>query len=262
MMRVRGYTRIPYPRIRKATVDLLTAAKRKNMIHSLVEADITRARSLLRQAKRKHNGYYSFTGYIIRCVAEAVVQNKMVHAYRDMRGRLVLFDDVDVSTTVERKVGGRNEVVAKVVRGANGKSVREISEEIETEKSTSVEGAEVFRFIRAYLLIPPFVRRLLFRFFDRSPQSMKRRAGTVLVTSVLTVGSGAGWGIPIASHTVNVTVGGIVKRPVESDGGIDRREHLCLTVSFDHDIVDGAPAARYTKALVDIIESGEILNER
>lgn len=83
----------------------------------------------------------------------------------------------------------------------------------------------------------------------------------MLVTSVLTVGTGAGWGIPIASHTVNVTVGGIVKRPVESDGKIERREHVCLTLSFDHDIVDGTPAARFTKALVGLIESGEVLSE-
>jgi pyruvate/2-oxoglutarate dehydrogenase complex dihydrolipoamide acyltransferase (E2) component len=35
------------------------------------------------------------------------------------------------------------------------------------------------------------------------------------------------------------------------------REHLCLTVSFDHAIVDGAPAARFMKRFADLLESGE-----
>jgi hypothetical protein len=34
-----------------------------------------------------------------------------------------------------------------------------------------------------------------------------------------------------------------------------------LTVLFDHDIVDGAPAARFTRRLVELIESGYGLGE-
>jgi pyruvate/2-oxoglutarate dehydrogenase complex dihydrolipoamide acyltransferase (E2) component len=34
-----------------------------------------------------------------------------------------------------------------------------------------------------------------------------------------------------------------------------------LTVAFDHDIVDGAPAARFVKRLVELIESGYELEE-
>lgn len=32
-----------------------------------------------------------------------------------------------------------------------------------------------------------------------------------------------------------------------------------MTVSFDHDIVDGAPAARFVKRLADLITGGEAL---
>ncbi len=31
---------------------------------------------------------------------------------------------------------------------------------------------------------------------------------------------------------------------------------LCLTVCFDHDIIDGAPAARFVTRLKELIESG------
>jgi pyruvate/2-oxoglutarate dehydrogenase complex dihydrolipoamide acyltransferase (E2) component len=40
------------------------------------------------------------------------------------------------------------------------------------------------------------------------------------------------------------------------DGRIEIREFLCLTLSFDHDIIDGAPAARFTSRLKALIESG------
>jgi pyruvate/2-oxoglutarate dehydrogenase complex dihydrolipoamide acyltransferase (E2) component len=36
---------------------------------------------------------------------------------------------------------------------------------------------------------------------------------------------------------------------------IEPREILNLTVAFDHDVVDGAPAARFVERLVDLIES-------
>ena len=56
------------------------------------------------------------------------------------------------------------------------------------------------------------------------------------------------------------TVGAIAKRPVLTDGIIQEREHLCLTVSFDHDVVDGAPATRFTSQLVRRLSKGDILH--
>jgi pyruvate/2-oxoglutarate dehydrogenase complex dihydrolipoamide acyltransferase (E2) component len=84
---------------------------------------------------------------------------------------------------------------------------------------------------------------------------MKKNGGTVMLTNVGLFGEGGGWAIPIASHTLNVTVGGIVIRPLVAPGVLEEREHLCLTVSFDHDIIDGAPAARFTECFKDLIEN-------
>jgi hypothetical protein len=69
-------------------------------------------------------------------------------------------------------------------------------------------------------------------------------------------GNGAGWGIPPALPTLMVTVGGIGEKPVLVDGHIALRDSLSLTISFDHDIIDGAPAARFTQRLKVLIESG------
>jgi pyruvate/2-oxoglutarate dehydrogenase complex dihydrolipoamide acyltransferase (E2) component len=53
-----------------------------------------------------------------------------------------------------------------------------------------------------------------------------------------------------------ITMGGIGEKPGVVDGQIAIREYLSLTISFDHDIVDGAPAARFTERLKELIESG------
>lgn len=40
------------------------------------------------------------------------------------------------------------------------------------------------------------------------------------------------------------------------DGTPAPRDQLCLTISFDHNVVDGAPAARFTERLKGLVESG------
>ena len=41
-----------------------------------------------------------------------------------------------------------------------------------------------------------------------------------------------------------------------------RRENLNQMVVFDHDVIDGAPAARFTRRLVELIESGYGLEDQ
>jgi pyruvate/2-oxoglutarate dehydrogenase complex dihydrolipoamide acyltransferase (E2) component len=81
--------------------------------------------------------------------------------------------------------------------------------------------------------------------------------GTVGLTSVGMFGNGAGWGIPASSPTaLMLTVGGIGEKLAMVDGRPVVREYLNLTVSVDHDLIDGAPAARFTQRLKELIESG------
>ncbi len=62
--------------------------------------------------------------------------------------------------------------------------------------------------------------------------------------------------IPINDHTLDLTLGGIAEKPGVVDGHIAIREYLCITLSFNHDLIDGAPAARFTGRLKELIESG------
>ena len=51
--------------------------------------------------------------------------------------------------------------------------------------------------------------------------------------------------ILMANVTLTVTVGGITKKPGVVDDRIEIREFLDLTISIDHDVVDGAPKVRF-----------------
>ncbi|VBB48616.1 hypothetical protein TRIP_D450071 [uncultured Paludibacter sp.] len=46
---------------------------------------------------------------------------------------------------------------------------------------------------------------------------------------------------------------------MEIDNHFVQREHLCLTVSFDHDIIDGAPASRFMNQFIENIKSGKYI---
>ena len=74
-------------------------------------------------------------------------------------------------------------------------------------------------------------------------------------------GKGAGWGIPITDYTLGITVSGIAEKPGIVDGRIEIREYLSMTITVDHDIIDGAPLARFTQRLKELIESGHGLSD-
>lgn len=237
------YTIEPFPFSRQVTADGLAESSKKHWIHALIEVDVTKPRSRLQELKQETGQSLSFTGFIIYCCARAVDENKHMHAYRDWHNRLILFDEVDIFTPVERLVEGHNEVHRTIIRAANRKSVWEIHQEIRQAQSGQAAETVVVRTSKLYVAMPAFVRRFFYRFITGSPHLMKKNAGTVLVTSVGMFDSGVGWGIPLPAHTLTVTVGGIASRPPVRGDHIENREHLCRPLTFDHDIIDGALAA-------------------
>jgi hypothetical protein len=134
--------------------------------------------------------------------------------------------------------------------------VADIHQELrQAQSSTPSAGPSGFN-LRPYVLLPGFLRRLFFRVVRRLPHIVKQYGGTVMVSSVGMFGSGAGWGFALPGHTLTVTVGGIAPRPALVDGRLENREHLCLTLTFDHDVIDGAPAARFVQGFKTLVESG------
>jgi pyruvate/2-oxoglutarate dehydrogenase complex dihydrolipoamide acyltransferase (E2) component len=88
---------------------------------------------------------------------------------------------------------------------------------------------------------------------------MAKKYGKIAVTAVGMYSKEPIWFIPHGTATVLITVGSIEKKVIELDNQFISREHLCLTVSFDHDIVDGAPASRFMNQLIETIKSGQLI---
>lgn len=250
------YSIEPLPIFRRLLIDSLDVGRKKHWIHGMIEADITDVRERFRQIKEQTGASLSFTGFIIHCCARAIEEDKHVHAYRDWRKRLVLYDEVDVSVPVELPAEGGKELLQLIIRAANRKSVQEIHREIRQAQTKRLGDTPWGKSLRWLVLLPSVFRRILFRVVDRTPRLVKRFTGTVTVTSIGMFGAGAGWGIPLAGHTLCVTVGGLVSRPAIVDGQLREKEYLCLTLTFDHDIIDGAPAARFIQRFKELIESG------
>jgi len=255
-----GYSVVEYPRNRFPAVDYMEVARRKPLIHLLTEVDVTRARDCVRRYREKTGQGLSFTAFRIGCLARAVDENKRVQAYR--RGRkLVIFDDVDACVLVEHQLGDARLPAPHVIRGANRMSLADIHSEIRRFQEEGVHDVDPWRLSRFYPFFPGFLRRLFWRALLSNPWWMKRIPGTVCITAAGMFGKGAGWGIPISAYTLTLTVGGIGQRPVLEGGTPVVHEFLSLTLSFDHEIVDGAPAARFATRLRQLIEQGYGLGE-
>ncbi len=249
------YQLVPYPKLRRTMAVAERSFQHKPMIHGLIEVDVTRAREFLREHKAKTGESLSFTAFIIACVGKAVDEHKAVQAYRKGRKHLVVFDDVDVATTIERDMAGQKVPLISVIRAANHKTFREIHREIRADQVQDV--AKVFAGFKAFELLPTVLStKFLWWLLRRYPQLHKQVGGTVMLTAVGMYGKGSGWGIPVTEPTLSITLGGISEKPGIVDGQITIREYLCMTLSFDHSIVDGAPAARFTERLKELIEGG------
>lgn len=246
----------PYPRSRLLMVDGGKLGLQKHTVHGLVEIDITRARESIRQHRVQTGQALSFSAFFLACLGKAIEQNKEMHAYRNWRNQLIVFDEVDVNMLFEVEVNGKKTIRPHILRGVNTKTSQEIQQEIQAfqqEHQTSQES----KFIEWFVRLPGFARRLFLWVLFKYPQMVKEYYGTVLVTSVGMFGTGSGWGIPVPNHTLQLTLGGIGEKPGVVDHRIEVRKYLSLTISFDHDIVDGAPVARFIQRLKKSIESGD-----
>lgn len=107
-------------------------------------------------------------------------------------------------------------------------------------------------------MLPWFLRRILYTILLYSPQRRKSWLGTTALTAVGMFGTGAGWGINLPNHTIAFTLGGISERPVMENGELEVHRFINITLNIDHDIVDGAPGARFAARLRKKLEENQI----
>jgi pyruvate/2-oxoglutarate dehydrogenase complex dihydrolipoamide acyltransferase (E2) component len=252
---------------RRVWVNTLELSWTPHTMYGLLEVDVTLARKIIAEYKSRTGETLSFAAFLTFCLARAVDEDKSIQAYRKGNKHLILFDDVNVGLMIERKVGEKAGLMGHVIQGANRKSFREIHDEIRRVQSEPVPpGRGMPNWFRSIMLLPWPLSKLVIALLRmnarRDPTIPVSMGGTVSISSVGMFGGGhSGWGLSPTLNSLGLVVGSISWKPAVVEGRIEPREILNLTVSFDHDIVDGGPATRFVRRLVELIESGCGLDE-
>lgn len=235
------------------TSDWLALGQARHAMHALLEVDVTEARARIRAFRARTGRSLSLTAYLTGCLARAIAADPRVGAMRHGRRRLLVFPDVDVTLPVESGIENEPIPVPHIVRAAQRKPLELISREIASSAAGPVPYATSRRLLGAWLMVPAWLRRRLLSLVLADARRRKRLTGTALVTAVGLPGRGRAWGLPGGtSHPISLVIGGLRL----ADEG---RATVALTLTFDHDTVNGAPAARFVRRFARLVESGELV---
>ena len=257
-----AYRRTRLPATRLLAMETMKMGVKAHYVSGLLEVDVTEGRRVINEAK---NGgtHISFTGWLMKCLASAVKEFPEVNAYRKGRS-LYVFEAVNIATMIEREQRGEPVPLPYLVKDCGTKSVLDISREIVSVKEGDVgedlviADKQAARIAKLAVWSPGPLRSLGMRIFFRNPVRKHKMMGTIGVTAVGMFGKSGGWPLPIPNvHPLAVAVGGISRRPSYTGAGgeLQPREMLDLTLMFDHDVIDGAPAARFSARLIELMES-------
>ncbi len=248
-----SFRSVPFSFHRMAVRASAIVNKEKNTFHSITETDITLVRRQIRDHLNETGEKLSLTAWVVHCLAQTLREFPEMNSFRKGR-RIIILEDITINVLIEREYGGEKVPEPIGIRNSGDKSWQAISREIRDAKEKQGEKLGSLSGMTWVRLIPGSLLLAFIRLADRNIR-MGIRYGKVAVTAVGMFSREPVWFVPHGSATVLVTVGGITDKVVAVDGGFETREHLCLTVSFDHDIIDGAPAARFLHSFTEKIRS-------
>ena len=253
----------PFTKQRR-NIELITKEGwRKKSIKTILEIDVTNAREIIQKHKEKTGESISFTAWVIKCVAQTLSENKDFNAYRHGKKKIIVFDDIDIAVPIEKIINDEARPRVCLIRKANEKSIKEISNEIrivqkeDVSEDTELIGHKTTRLEKFALNAPIFIKRFLLWITRKNAILKKKYMGTTGVTAIGMKGYFPGWLITLGGVASTLfAVGGITKKPGVVDNKIVIREYLHLTMATDHDIVDGGPLVRFVDRLNSLMEKG------
>ncbi|MCE7742387.1 MAG: hypothetical protein GOP50_07985 [Candidatus Heimdallarchaeota archaeon] len=249
------YYTIPFTHSRDVVVDFITLGSKTLKVYAIGEIDVTLP--LKKIAEYKEKGIkISFTAYIAHVFVQTIIDHPNMQAIKWRRRKMVIFEDVDFMSIVEKEVKGKKVPTQLVIRKANEKSILEITNTLwsgKSKKDDSMVDKEEESGKDLLLRMPRFFRRFLINRIFKNPFLRRQFLGTVGVTSIGMYTKGGGTSIPIAVENISINVGGIDKKPgyqINDDGSLNLdkvipRDYLWITFNIDHTTVDGAPTARF-----------------
>ena len=256
-IRARGVTVRPFPSSRRLVTAAMRAGHRIVPMHGLFDVDITRARRLLADSDPP----LSLTAFVVASIGRAAAAHPQVHAYRDWRGRLVEHRHVDVQTLIEVATSQGPFGLVHVVRDTDVRSVAEISAElraVKTDATTTTTGRLLNTAAPTAGRIPGLYR-VMYAAMARS-RRVHLATGTVQVTAVGMFADGGGFAIaPPTLASLVLVVGGLSKQARPVGDRIEVRDVLDLTLTIDHNVVDGGPATRFAADLRRLLHTAAAL---
>lgn len=238
----------------------------KHYMTGYIEIDVTKGRRLIKKYEKEKGLKISFTSWIAKSLSKVIEAYPRFNSYRKGKNKIIVFEDIDIIIMVEREIRNKMVPIAYSVRKSQNKSLIEISDEIRKAQSKKVTEKEQLldqdNKAKYYNFLPKFLRKALMRRYIYNPFTIKKNGGLIVITSIGMFSDIPGW---IAGFggltTMNLAVGGIKKYLTKIEGKIVECESLHLSISFDHDLIDGAPATRFTQEFVNLLREATLLEE-
>ena len=176
-----------------------------------------------RQAVRQEFGV-TYTDFIVQACAHALRQHPRMNATLE-DGTLHLNRGIHVGLAVALDEG----LIVPVVRDADRKSLKEIAGEAKTLAEKARAGRLTLEDVSG---------------------------GTFTVSNLGMYGVDAFTPILNTPQTGILGVGRIVEKPALSRGEIAKRSTMVLSLTFDHRVIDGAPAGAFLQTVADLLAHG------
>jgi len=219
---------IPFTGMRKMVADNV-AKSAQTAVHVTLtaEVDMTEAvkmrQQILEEFERKYGARPTFTDLIVKAAARAILDHPIISA--SLQGNEIrIAGEVNIGVAVALDGG----LIVPVVRNADRKALPEIS----TELKGLVEKA------RAGNLAADEIS-----------------GGTFTVTNLGAYGVDAFNPVITPGQSAILGVCRIAEKPVIVEGRVTVRSMMNLCLSFDHRVVDGAPAAQFLQSVKALLES-------
>jgi pyruvate dehydrogenase E2 component (dihydrolipoamide acetyltransferase) len=220
---------VPASRQRRAIAAKMMESRRSTAPVTLTTtADATNLVALRRQfqaAERDAQQVPGFTAFLVKLTAIALKDHSLLNAtWREGEDQITLHDDAHIGIAVDTEAG----LVVPVIRSAATLGVRQIA---------------------------ALSRDLIARAQERRLRSEDIEGGTFTITNL------GAFGVETFTPIINppqcaiLGVGKIERRPVMDGDRVVGRDQVNLSLTFDHRIVDGAPAARFFQQLIRATEN-------
>lgn len=186
----------------------------------MIDADMTAAQAHL-------SAGVGYTELVVAAVARALAEHPHLNATYD-NGDLVEWSDINIGVAVDTPRGLLVPVVTNADRHTPAQLGARVRELADRARAGTLTAAEL-------------------------------RYGSATVSNLGRYGVRAGTAVLNSPEAVLIFVGTVEPRPVVREGQVVVRDTATLSFTFDHRVVDGAPAAAFARSVVAALEGETLL---